>query len=319
MWRSPEPRYDVATALCQGGRDYQEDAIVTDFPFGSDSGVVVLADGMGGHAAGDVASKIVVTEVYSELKFQSANFHEFEKDIPAIMTSAAAGANACVRDHVMQNPQTRGMGATLVSLVMVENRMFWMSIGDSPLYLMRGGKLRQLNEDHSMAPQIDFMVQSGLLDPEVAKDHPDRNCLTSVILGDRVAKSDCPEDPFGLEIGDIVIVSSDGLQYLEEPVIQKILQKYRRRKSAEIAGHLLEAIEKLGDEDQDNVSFAVIKLNHNKPMDRAVRMKPTDVVDTNSGKVTRVVDLEELEKAKAAAMAAGVKDEPSLKLVAGGD
>jgi len=54
MWRSPEPRYDVASALCQGGRDYQEDAIVTDFPFGSDSGVVVLADGMGGHAAGDV-------------------------------------------------------------------------------------------------------------------------------------------------------------------------------------------------------------------------------------------------------------------------
>ena len=319
MWRSPEPRYDVASALNQGGRDYQEDAIVTDFPFGSDSGVVVLADGMGGHAAGDVASKIVVTEVFSELKFQSANFHEFEKDIPSMMTSAAAGANAVVREHVQDNPQTRGMGATLVSLVMVENRMFWMSIGDSPLYLMRGGKLRQLNEDHSMAPQIDFMVQSGLLDAEVAKNHPDRNCLTSVILGDRVAKSDCPEDPFGLEIGDIVVVSSDGLQYLEETVIQKILHKYRRRKSAEIAGHLLEAIETLGDVDQDNVSFAVIKLNHNKPMDRAVRVKPTDIVDTSSSTVTRVVNLEEIEQAKKhAASAAGDDVEPALKLVSGG-
>lgn len=319
MWRSPEPRYDVASALNQGGRDYQEDAIVTDFPFGSDSGVVVLADGMGGHAAGDVASKIVVTEVFSELKFQSANFHEFEKDIPSMMTSAAAGANAVVREHVQDNPQTRGMGATLVSLVMVENRMFWMSIGDSPLYLLRGGKLRQLNEDHSMAPQIDFMVQSGLLDAEVAKNHPDRNCLTSVILGDRVAKSDCPEDPFGLEIGDIVVVSSDGLQYLEETVIQKILHKYRRRKSAEIAGHLLEAIETLGDVDQDNVSFAVIKLNHNKPMDRAVRVKPTDIVDTSSSTVTRVVNLEEVEQAKKnAAAAAADQDEPALKLVSGG-
>jgi serine/threonine protein phosphatase PrpC len=319
MWRSPEPRYDVASALCQGGRDYQEDAIVTDFPFGSDSGVVVLADGMGGHAAGDVASKIVVTEVFSELKFQSANFHEFEKDIPSMMTSAAAGANAVVREHVQENPQTRGMGATLVSLVMVENRMFWMSIGDSPLYLMRSGKLRQLNEDHSMAPQIDFMVQSGLLDAEVAKNHPDRNCLTSVILGDRVAKSDCPHDPFGLEIGDIVVVSSDGLQYLEETVIQKILHKYRRRKSAEIAGHLLEAIETLGDVDQDNVSFAVIKLNHNKPMDRAVRVKPTDIVDTSSGSVTRVVHLDEVGQAKQnAASAAAGDEEPALKLVSGG-
>lgn len=318
MWRSPEPRYDVASALCQGGRDYQEDAIVTDFPFGADSGVVVLADGMGGHAAGDVASKIVVTEVFSELKFQSANFHEFERDIPAMMTSAAAGANACVRDHVTDNPQTRGMGATLVSLVMVENRMFWMSIGDSPLYLLRGGKLRQLNEDHSMAPQIDFMVQSGLLDAEVAKHHPDRNCLTSVILGDRVAKSDCPTDPFGLEIGDIVVVSSDGLQYLEESVIQRILHKYRRRKSAEIAGYLLEAIETLADVDQDNVSFAVIKLNHNKPMDRTVRMKPTNVVDTNTSHVTRVVNLEDLEKAKNAAAAAARADDAPLKLVSGG-
>ena len=317
MWRSPEPRYDVASALCQGGRDYQEDAIVTDFPFGSDSGVVVLADGMGGHAAGDVASKIVVTEVFSELKFQSANFHEFEKDIPSMMTSAAAGANACVRDHVQDNPQTRGMGATLVSLVMVENRMFWMSIGDSPLYLLRGGKLRQLNEDHSMAPQIDFMVQSGLRDPEVAKNRPDRNCLTSVILGERVAKSDCPNDPFGLEIGDIVVVSSDGLQYLDEPVIQKILHKYRRRKSAEIAGHLLEAIEKLGDVDQDNVSFAVIKLNHNKPMDRAVRVKPTDIVDTTSASVTRVVHLDEVAEAKKNAASAASDEEPALKLVSG--
>lgn len=318
MWRSPEPRYDVASALCQGGRDYQEDAIVTDFPFGSDSGVVVLADGMGGHAAGDVASKIVVTEVFSELKFQSANFHEFERDIPSMMTSAAAGANACVRDHVMDNPQTRGMGATLVSLVMVENRMFWMSIGDSPLYLLRGGKLRQLNEDHSMAPQIDFMVQSGLIDAEMAKNHPDRNCLTSVILGERVAKSDCPLDPFGLEIGDIVVVSSDGLQYLDEPVIQKILHKYRRRKSAEIAGYLLEAIEKLGDVDQDNVSFAVIKLNHNKPMDRAVRVKPTDIVDTTSASVTRVVHLDEVADAKKNAASAVVEEEPALKLVSGG-
>jgi len=282
MWRSPEPRYDVASALCQGGRDYQEDAIVTDFPFGSDSGVVVLADGMGGHAG--------------------------------MMTSAAAGANACVRDHVTENPQTRGMGATLVSLVMVENRMFWMSIGDSPLYLMRGGKLRQLNEDHSMAPQIDFMVKSGLLDPEVAKNHPDRNCLTSVILGDRVAKSDCPSDPFGLEIGDIVVVSSDGLQYLEESVIQKILHKYRRRKSAEIAGHLLEAIETLGDVDQDNVSFAVVKLNHNKPMDRAIRVKPTDVVDTNKSNVTRVVNIEDMDDAALVS----AEDEPALKLVSGG-
>jgi serine/threonine protein phosphatase PrpC len=301
MWRSPEPRFDVASAICQGGRDYQEDAIVTDFPFGADSGVVVLADGMGGHAAGDVASKIVVTEVYSELKFQSANFADFEKDIPNYLTAAAVNANNVVREHVRENPDTRGMGATLVSLVLIENRMFWMSIGDSPLFHFRNGKLQQLNEDHSMAPQIDFMVKSGLLDPEAGKNHPDRNCLTSVILGDRVAKSDCPKKPFELQVGDIVVVSSDGLQYLDNDKIEKILHRYRRRKSAEIAGYLLEAIEALADPDQDNCTFSVIKLNHNKPVIRAIRAKPVGHLETHASTVTRVVELDDISSVAAKA------------------
>ena len=296
MWRSPEPRFDVASAICQGGRDYQEDAIVTDFPFGMDSGVVVLADGMGGHAAGDVASKIVVTEVYSELKFQSANFTDYEAEVPQYLTAAAVNANNVVREHVTEHPETRGMGATLVSLVLIENRMFWMSIGDSPLYHFRSGKMQQLNEDHSMAPQIDFMVKSGLLDPEAGKNHPDRNCLTSVILGDRVAKSDCPKTPFELQVGDIVIVSSDGLQYLEEDKIQRILHRYRRKKSAEIAGHLLEAIEALADPDQDNCTFSVIKLNHNKPVIRAIRAKPAGYVEPHMQNATRVVETEKLDQ-----------------------
>ncbi|PWJ12499.1 PP2C family protein-serine/threonine phosphatase [Jannaschia seohaensis] len=291
MWRSPEPRYDVASAIAQGGRDYQEDAITTDFPFGMDSGVAVLADGMGGHAAGDVASKIVVTEVYSELKFQSANFADFERDIPAFMRKAAKGANSCVRDHVRANPGCQGMGATLVSVVLVENRMYWMSIGDSPLYLLRDGKLCQLNEDHSLAPQIDFMVEQGLISAEAAKNHPDRNCLTSVILGGKVARADCPMEPFELKLGDVVVVSSDGLQYLEEPKIRKILHKYRRRKAAEIAGYLLEALDELADPDQDNISFSVIKLNHMKPVVRKIVAKPVGLIETYSAPATRVAAL----------------------------
>lgn len=311
MWRSPEPRYDVASAIAQGGRSYQEDAIVTDFPFGMDSGVAVLADGMGGHAAGDVASKIVVTEVYSELKFQSANFADFEAEIPAFMASAAANANEVVRGHVEAHPETRGMGATLVSLVMVEHRMFWMSIGDSPIYLYRGGKLRQLNEDHSLAPQIDFMVEQGLITREAALDHPDRNCLTSVILGGRVARTDCPATPFELKMGDIVVVSSDGLQYLAEAKIQKILHRYRRRKSAEIAGHLLEALDDLADPDQDNISFSVIKLNHMKPVERKIVAKPAGLVEDDRLPATRVAVLPDAAARESGAVADDAAEAPA--------
>ncbi len=293
MWRSPEPRYDVASGLSQGGRDYQEDALVTDFPFGMDSGVAVLADGMGGHEAGDVASKIVVTEVFSELKFLSANFAENEPSVPEYFANATRSANETIMKYVKDNPAAHGMGATLVSLVLIENRLYWMSVGDSPLYLLRDGKLQQLNEDHSLAPQIDFMVQQGLMDPEVAKMHPDRNCLTSVIMGQRIAKSDCPATPFQLKMGDVVVVSSDGLQYLGDEKIAKVLHRYRRRKSAEIAGYLLEAIDALADPDQDNVSFSVIKLNHMKPVERKITAKPIGLREDHGVSTTRVVPLEQ--------------------------
>ena len=293
MWRSPEPRYDVASGISQGGREYQEDAIVADFPFGMDSGVAVLADGMGGHEAGDVASKIVVTEVFSELKFLSATFAEDEDKIPDHFAMATRGANEKIQKYVKKNPAAHGMGATLVSLVLVENRMYWMSVGDSPLYVLRDGKLQQLNEDHSLAPQIDFMVKQGLMDPEVAKTHPDRNCLTSVIMGQRIAKSDCPVKPYQLKMGDVVVVSSDGLQYLGDEKIAKVLHRYRRRKSAEIAGYLLEAIDALADPDQDNVSFTVIKLNHMKPVERKIKAKPIGLREDHGVSTTRVVPLEQ--------------------------
>lgn len=293
IWRSPEPRYDVASGLSQGGRDYQEDAIVTDFPFGMDSGIAVLADGMGGHEAGDVASKIVITQVFSELKFRSTEFAEAENRISDGFVSATTNANKAIRDYVHANPVAAGMGATLVALVLVENRMFWLSVGDSPLYVLRNGKLTQVNEDHSLAPQIDFMVEQGLISKREAREHPDRNCLTSVIMGRKIAKSDCPVAPFELQLGDIVLLSSDGLQYLGDETLEKILHRYRRRKASEIAGHLLDAIADLDDPDQDNVSFSVIKLNHMNSVARKVAPKPLGQVPPALEGSTRVVPLKQ--------------------------
>ena len=268
IWRSREPRYDVASGISQGARDYQEDAITADFPVGAEAGFVVLADGMGGHAAGDVASKVVLTEVYSELKFHFADVEAFETRAPEILLGVANLANETLRQHTDSHPETDGMGATLVVPALVENRLWWISVGDSPLFLYRNGKLSQLNEDHSMAPQIDFMVQAGLLDAEAAVNHPDRNCLVSVLMGSKIAKIDCPTQPYELKAGDIVICSSDGLQFLTNAQIEKVLAKYRKTRSTEIAERLLEELAKLGDPDQDNISFTVIKVN-----DASVRPK----------------------------------------------
>ncbi len=261
IWRSREPRYDVASGISQGARDYQEDAITSDFPVGAEAGFVVLADGMGGHAAGDVASKIILTEVFSELKFHFADVGAFEAHAPDILRSVANLANETLRQHTRSHPETDGMGATLVVPALVENRLWWISVGDSPLFLYRNGKLSQLNEDHSMAPQIDFMVKSGLMDPQVAANHPDRNCLISVLMGTRIPKIDCPVKPFALKAGDIVVCASDGLQFLTNAQIEKVLTKYRKTRSTEIAERLLDELHRLDDPDQDNISFTVIKVN----------------------------------------------------------
>jgi PPM family protein phosphatase len=272
IWRSREPRYDVASGISQGARDYQEDAITSDFPVGAEAGFVVLADGMGGHAAGDVASKIVLTEVFSELKFQFADVTAFEARAPEILRSVANLANDTLREHTRSHPETDGMGATLVVPALVENRLWWISVGDSPLFLYRNGKLSQLNEDHSMAPQIDFMVRSGLMDPQVAANHPDRNCLISVLMGTRIPKIDCPVKPFELKQGDIVVCASDGLQFLSNAQIEKVLGKYRKSRSTEIAERLLDELNRLNDPDQDNISFTIIKVN-----DASVRAKEDGV------------------------------------------
>jgi PPM family protein phosphatase len=261
IWRSREPRYDVASGISQGARDYQEDAITADFPVGAEAGFVVLADGMGGHAAGDVASKIVLTEVFSELKFHFADVEAFEAKAPEILRNVADLANETLRQHTRTHPETEGMGATLVVPALVENRLWWISVGDSPLFLYRAGKLTQLNEDHSMAPQIDFMVKSGLMDAEIAANHPDRNCLISVLMGTRIPKIDCPTKPHELKAGDIVICASDGLQFMTNAQIEKVIGRYRKTRSTEIAERLLDELIRLDDPDQDNISFTIIKVN----------------------------------------------------------
>ncbi|MCB1364009.1 MAG: serine/threonine-protein phosphatase [Rhodobacteraceae bacterium] len=269
---TPTPRssarahYDVASAISIGRRDCQEDAIVADFPQGAEHGFVVLADGMGGHAAGDIASKIVVTEVFSELKLQSGDPVRFERNINAILRAAVRTANDCVLNHATSYPRTNGMGATLLAPVLLGDWLHWISVGDSPLYLYRDGVLRQVNEDHSLAPQIDHMVRSGLMQPERGRTHPDRNCLTSVLIGMEIPRIDCPAQPIALKPGDIVLAASDGLQFLSDGQIAELLGRHRDATSAEITAALMRRIEAAGDPDQDNVTFAVIRVRPDAAM-----------------------------------------------------
>ncbi len=279
MSNSVDLRFDVASAVSLGRREVQEDALICDFPIGADLGFAVLADGMGGHAAGDIASKIVVTEVFAELKLQSGDPGGMEDTMAEILRDAAMSANNCIGAHAESQPGTEGMGATLVAPVLIRDRLYWVSVGDSPLFLFRDGELRQLNQDHSMAPQIDFLARTGMMEPETAINHPDRQCLTSVLAGRAIAHIDCPQTPVTLQAGDVVIAASDGLQFLDDAEISRLLDQHATRTSAELSAGLLRGLKELDDPDQDNVSFCVIRVLEDVQTAKVAQFPPPDQTD----------------------------------------
>lgn len=262
MPRKAEIEIDAASALDRGARSRQEDALATSFAQGAEIGFAVLSDGMGGHAAGDVASRIIVAEIFADLTLRIADPDLSETNIPKLLRSAANVANHRIRARIKAAPETAGMGGTVIVAVILAGRLYWISVGDSPLYLYRDGRLSRLNDDHSMAPQIDLMVRKGLIDPEIGRNHPQRNCLTSALTGDEISVIDCPDEPFALQDGDLVLVASDGLQFLPDERIELVLSRAAGVRSASIANALIAEVAALGDPEQDNISVVVLKVSN---------------------------------------------------------
>jgi serine/threonine protein phosphatase PrpC len=154
------------------------------------------------------------------------------------------------------------MGATLTACVVLDDALYWISIGDSPLFLFRDNQLQQINEDHSMGPQVDLMVETGALSEADARAHPDRSVLTSALFGERIARIDCPENACDLRPGDTIIIASDGLQYLSEDDIARVLRERPFARSADIVDALMGAVQGLNDPDLDNVTIGLVQVQY---------------------------------------------------------
>ncbi len=172
-------------------RDHNEDSLVVAPP------LFAVADGMGGHAAGEVASEIAVTVLAERAP---------EHPDGEALAHAVEEANRAVIRGVYEGRGREGMGTTMTAAMLEGERLVIAQVGDSRAYLLHQGKLQQLTRDHSLMAD---MIEAGQLTPEEARTHPNRSVITRALGSDANLQPDIYE--INVETGDRLLVCSDGL------------------------------------------------------------------------------------------------------------
>ena len=181
-------------------------------PVGSLPNLFLVADGMGGHNAGEFASRYAVEIIVNTAK------NTEKTDTIGILKECVSNANASLRAYADDHEEMRGMGTTLVAAVLDGRRLVTVNVGDSRLYVVCD-RIRQITQDHSLVQE---MVRLGEMDQESARTHPDRNIITRAIGADRKVQADVFETV--LEPGDRILLCSDGLtNMVEDDEILRIL------------------------------------------------------------------------------------------------
>jgi PPM family protein phosphatase len=248
---------DFAGRQIVGARESQEDDYcfcpLTAEENGVEGLLLVLADGMGGHAGGSLASRLVVESFVDE-------FCAVQGDIPKRLLTSLRASESRVREEIVRRESLFSeMGSTVVGVVWTAGRLHWVSVGDSALYLYRHRQLTRLNADHSMAPVLEERAARGEITKKQAAEDPERNMLRSAIAADPPDLYELRDLPFELRAGDIILAASDGLETLAASTLSAQLEHGAGRSAEEIVGALLAAVSVADDPKQDNVTVAVIR------------------------------------------------------------
>ena len=249
---SSDVSYDIAWDQIQGRRKAQQDCAVC-IPMDVSQHLLVLADGMGGHTAGDVASSVAVTGFCGAFEAPGMPKEPNER-----LKAALEAANYALYDQIAAAPELTGMGTTLVAAVVEGRQLRWVSVGDSPLWLIRDGAIRRLNADHSVAGDLAERVATGEMTIEEAAMAPGGSLLLSALQGGDVDLVDIPEAPARLKPGDVVIVASDGVETCS---LDELIALVGAEDSAEdMVSRILAEIEENQRVYQDNATLIVCRL-----------------------------------------------------------
>lgn len=254
-----------ATDIGQIRKMNQDFIFVSSEPVGNLPNLFVVADGMGGHNAGDYASRYGVSVLTDTIR-EDQNFNPVK-----IMRAGIEAANKAVLAKSQSDPGLKGMGSTMVVATIVGGYLFVANVGDSRLYLA-GTEFRQITHDHSLIAE---MVRLGELTPEEGQNHPDRNIITRAIGTTEEVKIDFFD--VKLETGDCFMMCSDGLyNMVESSVIYKVLRDHDVQDRAEKLVELANAGGGL-----DNIAVVVVDPYETEELNPLP--DDTELQDTQSG------------------------------------
>lgn len=212
----------------------------------------IVADGMGGHKAGEVASNMAVEIVKDFFIEKKEELKKNKVDISKFIRSAVEKANTIIYKKSIENDEFHGMGTTITMAYIFENKLYIGHVGDSRAYLLRNNKFIQITEDHSLVAE---MVKKGSISEEEAECHPQRNIITRAIgTDDEVITDIIVEDIYK---DDILLLCTDGLTNMmnDDEIKEILINKIDLQKNC---NSLVKKANRLGG--IDNVTVIVIKL-----------------------------------------------------------
>ena len=228
-------------------RDHNEDSVII-LNNDRDEYLLAVADGMGGHKAGEVASAIVINHLTEE--FYNLDTLGDKDNAIEFLRSIVVDMNNKIFDYTKENPDSKGMGTTFVCAIQTKDYLLYGNIGDSSGFVIKNHKLTKVTKDHTL---VNLLVSTGELTPEEAKYHPRKNVLMRA-LG---ANNPIEIDIFDVEANiDGILLCSDGLtNMLTEEQIEKVLAE--DKSAEEIVKKLINKANARGG--NDNISVAYLK------------------------------------------------------------
>ncbi|MEQ4520910.1 protein phosphatase 2C domain-containing protein [Pseudarthrobacter sp. B907] len=236
--------------------------------------LAVVADGMGGHAGGDVASAATVLDM---IHLDRDDYDGEAGEADTVLADEIQTANSLLSELVHINPKLAGMGTTVTALLLAGGKLHFAHIGDSRAYRLRNGTFEQVSVDHTFVQRL---IDEGRLRPEEAETHPHKNVLMRV-LGDVDASPELDLDVLGVEPGERWLLCSDGLNYVAGHVVERTVRETKSLR--ECAEKLVDLTLEAGS--PDNVTVVMVDIAEQTPDDvntAAVEVVPAPAAVTGT-------------------------------------